>query len=96
MYINDLISFIDQIGKSFFVVRSQAKRAKLEELKGSIEMVNQNIEDQNIMLEAEIVELKRRLEEYENSCIECKENQEKLAYLFDIGYIGKNRKPTQN
>ena len=96
MYVNDLISFIDQKGKSFYAVRSQAKRDKLEEYKGSIEMVDKNIEDQNIMLEAEIVELKRRLEEYEKSCIEGKENQEKLAYLFDIGYIDKNGKPTQN
>ena len=96
LYVNDLISFIDQKWKSFFAVRSQAKRAKLEEHKGSIGMVDQNIEDQNIMLEAEIVELKRRLEEYQKSCIEGKENQEKLAYLFDIGYIYKNEKPAQN
>ena len=35
-------------------------------------MVDQNIEDQNIMLKAEIVELKRRLEEYEKSCKKAK------------------------
>ena len=96
MYAIDLISFIDQKGKSFFAVRSQAKRAKLEEHKGSIEMVDQSIEDQNIMLEAEIVDLKNKLEEYEKSYMEIKENQDKLAYLYEIGYIDKNGKPTQH
>ena len=58
-------------------------------------MVDQNIEDQNIMLEAEIADLKRKLEEFEKLCIEGKENQDKLAYLFEIGYIDKDGKLTQ-
>ena len=65
MYGIDLIFFINQKRKSFFAVSPQAKRAKLQEHKGSVEMVDQNIEDQNIMLEAEITDLKRKLEEFE-------------------------------
>ena len=77
--------------KVILAVRPQAKRTKLEEHKGSVKMV-----DQSIMLEAEIADLKRKLEEFENTCIEDKENQDKLTYLFEIGYIDKDGKPTQH
>ena len=79
MYEIDLISFIDQKVKSFYVVRPQAKRAKLKEHKGSVEIVDQSIEDQSIMLEKEIADLKRKLEKF--IMHEGNENQDKLAYL---------------
>ena len=81
MYQFDLTSLIDQKGKSFFAVRLQAK--------GSVEMMDSIIEDQNIMLEVERADLKRKLEEFEKLWIESKENHDKLAYLFEIGYIDK-------
>ena len=86
---------LDQKGKSYYAVRSRTKRRKLEEEKGSIEMADHSIEDHNIMLEAEINNLKAQLEEYEQVSKDEKENSEKLAYLHSIGYIDKYGKPTQ-
>ena len=81
--------YIDQKGKSFYAVRPPLKRSKKEDSKNEIIVTDESVENRNLFLEAEINNLRVELSEYEKAAKEAIENRQKLADLYDSGYIDK-------